>query len=153
MSWIHRIRTLRDREIRQRVAYHEVVAAFHDDPIAGYGLFELLCDSHLLSARSQKALEPYVRNVDQRLALHEDDWKVRLPLKFEPITDQEYDTLTFVIAEALRELYRDLQSAHDDILIAQLRGINNTLQRHSHQTASISNEFIIKGGKASCSRL
>ena len=128
---------------RKKTAYREVVDAFHQDPIAAYGLYHLISDTGLLSASAKRQLKPYVTNVETRLTLSEDDLQIKLPMKYEPITDVEHDTLTFVIGEAIREFDKDIQSANETLLLAELRGINSILGKHSSHTASISHELDI----------
>lgn len=128
---------------RKQAAYQEVVEAFQSDPIAAYGLYLLVNDSGLLSRRAQRRLRPFVENVEHRMQLTDDALKIKIPMDFDPITDVEHDTLTYVIAEALREFTRDIDSVKDKLLLAQMRGINSILERHASHTASISFEIDI----------
>ena len=135
-------RLLRKRR-RQASAFREVVVAFQSDPVAAYGLFHLLKDADLLSRRQKIKLTPYLLNVENRLGLHPSELRIKLPMKFEPITDIEEDTLTYVIGRALQQFESSVSKADETILIAALRGLNGTLRRHSEQTASISQELDI----------
>lgn len=128
---------------RQAAAYNEVIDAFHQDPIAGYGLYHLVNDSGLLSATSQHKLKPYVENVEKRIELDPKELRIQLPMKYVPITDVEHDTLTFVIAQAIREFDRDLDNTTDKLILPELHGVNRILKKHFRHTASISYELDV----------
>ncbi|MCB0717684.1 MAG: hypothetical protein KDD65_04525 [Bacteroidetes bacterium] len=131
-----------ERRRRQQAARREVIAAFHSDPIAAYGLYELLLDSDLLSAGTQRLLMPYVQEVEHRMSLSDDELEIQLPIQITPITDGEYDTITAVIARALREFHDDLSNEADiRKLHAELRGVCDSLKRHQKHTASITYEI------------
>ncbi|MEM6646389.1 MAG: hypothetical protein AAF730_09055 [Bacteroidota bacterium] len=133
-SWLERRR-------KQEVARNEVLEAFYTDPIAGYGLYHLLRDAGLLSAAAQDELQPLVANAAHRLTLDEAALRIQLPMQFEPLTDIEHDTLTYVIARAIEELLRDLPSTDAPLRLAELKGLNTTLERHRDDTASFTHEL------------
>ncbi|GAB5521312.1 MAG: hypothetical protein RhofKO_35630 [Rhodothermales bacterium] len=140
MGWLDGPSWLEQRR-KQEVAHNEVLEAFYTDPIAGYGLYHLMRDADLLSEAAQEDLQPLVANAAHRLTLDEDDLRIQLPMQFEPLTDVEHDTLTYVIARAIDELLRDLPRADEPLRLAELMGINATLERHIEDTASFTHEL------------
>jgi len=78
--------------------------------------YHLLDDAGLISTDAIKELEPLITSIEQRLHLDDEASKIALPMPFEPLTDIEYDTLTSVIAQALREFaqqFRASMSSYD----------------------------------------
>ena len=134
----------RKKRTEQRVAEQEVLEEIRQNPIGGYGLYHVLDDAGLLSRRAKKELAPLIAGIAQRLHLDEESLKISLPMPFEPITDVEYDTLTFVIGQALQEFARELPHADEPLRLAQLLGINDMLERHVSDTAAITYEVSLE---------
>ena len=134
----------RKKRDEQRAARHEVLEEIRQNPIGGYGLYHLLDDAGLLSRDAKKELEPFITSIEQRLHLDDEALKIALPMPFEPLTDIEYYTLTSVIAQALREFAQALPRLDEQLRLAELLGINDTLQRHVPYTASIVYEVSLE---------
>ena len=101
-------------------------------------------DNGLLTDEAQEKLSPLVENVRHRLSLQDSDLKLHLPLKYEPLTDVEYDTVTYLLARAIKEFARDIQYVNDDLLLAEIVGLNDMMERHQPYTASIDIELRLE---------
>ncbi len=134
----------RKRRAEQRAAKQEVLEEIRQNPIGGFGLYQLLDDAGLISRDAKKELKPLITSIEQRLHLDDEALKISLPMPFEPITDVEYDTLTAVIGKALREFARALPHLDEQLRLVELLGINDTLQRHVPHTAAIVYEVSLE---------
>ena len=132
------------RFFKQLAAQKEVVEELRTNPIGGYGLYHLMDDAGLLSNSAKKELEPLVRKVENRLKFRDEELIFDLPLNFEPITDEEYDTLTFLIAEVIRKFVENLPHTSERLRLAELMGINDTLERHIGHTSSLRRELNLE---------
>jgi len=132
------------RFFKQKAAYQEVVEELRTNPIGGYGLYHLLDDADMLSKAAKKELEPLVIKVENRLRLKDEELIFELPLNYEPITDEEYDTLTFLIAELIRAFLDNLSHGSERLILAELMGINDTLERHIGHTSSLRRELSLE---------
>ena len=130
--------------MRQRAAQKEVLEELRTNPFGGYGLYHLMNDAGLLSKSAKGKLAPLIENIEHRLNLKEEDLAVQLPLEFDPITDVEFDTLTYVIAESIREFIKDLPHISERLQLAELMGLNDTLERHLGQTSSLKREITLE---------
>ena len=130
--------------LRQMAARKEVVEELRTNPFGGYGLYHLMNDAGLLSSSAKEKLQPLIENVEHRLTLTDEQLEIRLPLEFEPMTDVEYDTLTYVIAEAIREFIKDMPLDNERLMLAELMGLNDTLERHIGQTSSLRREMRLE---------
>ena len=126
---------------RQRAAHKEVLEVLRTSPIAGYGLYHLLDDAGLISRRTEEELQPILLSVEKRLRLDDSNLDISLPLKFEPLTDEEFDTLTYLIGELIRNFIETLPHNSAELTLAELRGINVTLEKHIGQTSSLKREL------------
>ena len=132
------------RFFKQLAAQKEVVEELRTNPIGGYGLYHLLDDAGLISNAAKEELEPLILKVENRLRFRDEDLIFELPLNYEPITDEEYDTLTFLIAELIRKFVDELPHASERLRLAEIQGINNTLQRHIGHTSSLRRELSLE---------
>ena len=126
---------------RQRAAHKEVVQVLYTSPIAGYGLYHLLDDAGLISNKAKVELEPVLLLIEERFKLDDSELDIRLPLKFEPLSDEEFDTLTYLIGELIRNFVEALPHNPVELTLAELRGINATLEKHIGQTSSLKREL------------
>ena len=127
---------------RQRAAHKEVLEVLRSSPIAGYGLYHLLDDAGLISNRTKTELEPLLIQVEKRLRLNDSELELTLPLKYEPMTDEEFDTLTYLIGELIRNFIEALPYNSAELTLAELRGINSTLEKHIGETSSLKREVM-----------
>ena len=132
------------RFFKQLAAHREVVEELRTNPIGGYGLYHLMDDAGMLSKSAKKELEPLIIKVENRLRFKDEDLIFELPLNFEPISDEEYDTLTFLIAELIRKFVDELPHASERLRLAELIGINDTLHRHIGHTSSLRRELSLE---------
>ena len=132
------------RFFKQLAAQKEVVEELRTNPIGGYGLYHLMDDAGLISNAAKKELEPLIIKVENRLRFKDEDLVFELPLNFEPITDEEYDTLTFLIAEVIRKFVEELPHTSERLRLAELQGISDTLERHIGHTSSLRRELSLE---------
>ena len=129
------------RRAEQRAAFREVLVEIRHDPMAGCGLYYLMDDAGLLSDKAKEALAPLIDGIEHRATLDEADLKIKLPMAFEPITDVEQDTLTAVIADALKTYARSLPRLDEREKLLELLGLNDVLRRHATHTAPLTFEI------------
>ncbi|MFK7846857.1 MAG: hypothetical protein AB8G77_16270 [Rhodothermales bacterium] len=129
---------------RRSAAKKEVIAELRQNPFGGYGLYHIMNDAGLLSVNAKAELAPLIAHVEKRMDLSEEDLVVNLPLKFEPLTDEEHDTLTYVIAKALREFINTIRTHQGRFRLAAITGIIDMLERHTEHTASIHFEITLE---------
>lgn len=132
------------RFFKQLAAQREVVEELRTNPIGGYGLYHLMNDAGLLSKAAKKELAPLIAKVENRLKFKDEELIFELPLNFEPITDEEYDTLTYLIAEVIRNFVDALPHASERLRLAELMGISDTLERHIGHTSSLRRELSLE---------
>ena len=132
------------RYIKQRAARKEVIDELRTNPIGGYGLYHLMDDAGLLSKSTKEDLAPIMEKVENRLKLGDEELVLELPLNFEPITDIEFDTLTYLIAELIRNFVEELPHASERLRMAELMGLNDTLERHIGHTSSLRRELSLE---------
>lgn len=129
---------------RRSAAKKEVIAELRQNPFGGYGLYYLMDDAGLISVNAKKELSPLMANVEQRMNLSDEDLVVDLPLKFEPLTDEEHDTLTYVIGETLRNFADNFHHLEHRLQLAAIIGISDMLEHHREDTASIDFEISLE---------
>lgn len=132
------------RFFKKLAAQREVVEELRTNPIGGYGLYHLMNDAGLLTKAAREELAPLIAKVENRLRFKDEELIFKLPLNFEPITDEEYDTLTYLIAEVIRNFAETLSHTPKRLLLAELIGINDTLERHIGHTSSLRRELSLE---------
>lgn len=130
--------------IQRNAAKKEVIEELRTNPFGGYGLYFLMIDANLLTADAVEELAPLIKNVEKRLDLSDEDLEIKLPLQIEPLTDEEFDTLTYVIGDALFQFGKTFHQLNERMRRAELAGIIDMLERHKEHTASIHFEIDLE---------
>ena len=128
----------------RNAAKKEVVQELRTNPFAGYGLYHLMKDAAMLTQSALAELEPLINSVEQRLDMDDEELKISLPLQFDPLTDEEQDTLTYVIACALHEFGVNFKNISPRLRRAEIAGILDLLERHKDHTAPIHFEIDLE---------
>ncbi len=140
---LKRVPILGDLLLRN-AAKKEVIQELRTNPFAGYGLYHLMKDAALLSSSALHELEPLIDSVEQRLEMDDEDLNISLPLKFEPLTDEEQDTLTYVIAGVLHEFGSNFRNISPRLRRAEIAGVLDLFERHKNHTAPINFEIDLE---------
>lgn len=130
--------------LQKSAAKKEVLAELHTNPFGGYGLYHLMNDAGELSTDAKEELAPIIAKVERRMELREEDLTIELPLKYDPLTDEEHDTLTFAIANALKTFVAEFPKMDKRLRLAEITGINDLLERHMDDTACIHFEIELE---------
>ena len=143
MGWFNGILTVWEKRAHRQAAQEEVRTLLRKHPIEGYGLYHVLKDAGLLSRAAISQLEPLIGSIEARMSLDKHDQRIKLPLLFEPITDQEQDTLTALLGQALRAFIEALPQQQQQQRLEALLDVLALLEQHTHHTASLAFEIAL----------